>query len=189
MDPTGGGIEIVRESISNSVDPGFISVAEPIEFPTDGDRTAHAFFYPPANRDCRAPETELPPLLVLGPVVVYAFSAYDTTPAVIFAIWSLAVSALDSVLKPLLMGRSVSVPMLVIFIGAIGGFMLTGILGFTDEPLVSMDFNHDPHSSIFHMDQTKVLDGTFCRILTWYDNEWGFSNRMADTAVAMGKLI
>jgi dipeptidyl aminopeptidase/acylaminoacyl peptidase len=66
MDATGGGIEIVRESISNSVDPGFISVAEPIEFPTDGDRTAHAFFYPPANRDCRAPETELPPLLVLS---------------------------------------------------------------------------------------------------------------------------
>ncbi len=66
---------------------------------------------------------------------------------------------------------------------------LKGILGFTDEPLVSSDFNHDPHSSIFHMDQTKVMDGTMCRILTWYDNEWGFSNRMSDTAVAMGKLI
>jgi glyceraldehyde 3-phosphate dehydrogenase len=66
---------------------------------------------------------------------------------------------------------------------------LAGILGYTDEKLVSSDFNHDPHSSIFHMDQTKVMDGTFCRILTWYDNEWGFSNRMADTAVAMGKLI
>ena len=51
------------------------------------------------------------------------------------------------------------------------------------------DFNHDSHSSVFHMDQTKVLDGTFCRVLTWYDNEWGFSNRMADTAVAIGKLI
>ena len=63
---------------------------------------------------------------------------------------------------------------------------LRGILGFTDEKLVSMDFNHDPHSSIFHMDQTKVMDGTFVRVLTWYDNEWGFSNRMADTAVAMG---
>ena len=72
---------------------------------------------------------QLPPLLVLGPVAAYAFSAYDTTPAVIFTIWCLAVSALDSVLKPMLMGRSVSVPMLVIFIGAIGGFMLTGILG------------------------------------------------------------
>jgi glyceraldehyde 3-phosphate dehydrogenase len=66
---------------------------------------------------------------------------------------------------------------------------LKGILGFTDEKLVSMDFNHDPHSSIFHTDQTKVMEGTMCRILTWYDNEWGFSNRMSDTAVAMGKLI
>lgn len=66
---------------------------------------------------------------------------------------------------------------------------LKGILGYTDEKLVSSDFNHDPHSSILATDQTKVLDGTMCRILTWYDNEWGFSNRMADTAVAMGKLI
>jgi glyceraldehyde 3-phosphate dehydrogenase len=66
---------------------------------------------------------------------------------------------------------------------------LNGILGYTDQPNVSSDFNHDPHSSVFHMDQTKVLDGTMVRILSWYDNEWGFSNRMADTAVAMGKLI
>jgi len=66
---------------------------------------------------------------------------------------------------------------------------LKGILGYTDESLVSIDFNHNPHSSIFHMDQTKVMDGTLCSILTWYDNEWGFSNRMSDTAVAMGKLI
>ncbi len=66
---------------------------------------------------------------------------------------------------------------------------LKGILGYTDEPLVSTDFNHDPHSSVFHMDQTKVMEGKLCRILTWYDNEWGFSNRMSDTAVAMGKLI
>lgn len=66
---------------------------------------------------------------------------------------------------------------------------LKRILGFTDQPNVSADFNHDPHSSIFHMDQTKVMDGTMVRILSWYDNEWGFSNRMADTAVAMGKLI
>ncbi|WOI54839.1 type I glyceraldehyde-3-phosphate dehydrogenase [Palleronia sp. LCG004] len=65
---------------------------------------------------------------------------------------------------------------------------LKGILGYTKDKLVSSDFNHDPHSSIFHMDQTKVMEGTMCRILTWYDNEWGFSNRMADTAVAMGKL-
>ncbi len=66
---------------------------------------------------------------------------------------------------------------------------LQGILGFTNEKLVSSDFNHDPHSSILHMDQTKVMDGTFVSILSWYDNEWGFSNRMSDTAVAMGKLI
>jgi glyceraldehyde 3-phosphate dehydrogenase len=66
---------------------------------------------------------------------------------------------------------------------------LRGILGFTEEKLVSSDFNHDPHSSVFHMDQTKVMDGTLVRILSWYDNEWGFSNRMLDTAVAMGKLI
>jgi glyceraldehyde 3-phosphate dehydrogenase len=66
---------------------------------------------------------------------------------------------------------------------------LKGILGVTDQPNVSMDFNHDPHSSIFHLDQTKVMDGRLVRVLSWYDNEWGFSNRMADTAVAMGKLI
>ena len=66
---------------------------------------------------------------------------------------------------------------------------LKGILGYTDLPMVSSDFNHDPHSSIFHLDQTKVMDGNMVRILSWYDNEWGFSNRMADTAVAMGKLI
>ena len=66
---------------------------------------------------------------------------------------------------------------------------LKGILGYTDLPMVSIDFNHDPRSSIFHLDQTKVLDGTMVRILTWYDNEWGFSNRMSDTAVAMGKFL
>src|SRR5436309_779422 len=66
---------------------------------------------------------------------------------------------------------------------------LKNILGYTDQPNVSGDFNHDPHSSVFHMDQTKVMDGTFVRVMSWYDNEWGFSNRMADTAVAMGKLI
>lgn len=66
---------------------------------------------------------------------------------------------------------------------------LKGILGVTDDPLVSMDFNHDPHSSIFATDQTKVMDGNMVRILTWYDNEWGFSNRMSDTAVAMGKFL
>jgi glyceraldehyde 3-phosphate dehydrogenase len=66
---------------------------------------------------------------------------------------------------------------------------LKGILGYTADPNVSIDFNHDPHSSVFHLDQTKVIDGTFVRVLSWYDNEWGFSNRMADTAVAMGKTL
>ncbi len=66
---------------------------------------------------------------------------------------------------------------------------LKGILGYTEQPNVSIDFNHDARSSIFHMDQTKVMDGTLVRVMSWYDNEWGFSNRMADTAVAMGKLI
>ncbi|SNS89326.1 glyceraldehyde-3-phosphate dehydrogenase (NAD+) [[Luteovulum] sphaeroides subsp. megalophilum] len=66
---------------------------------------------------------------------------------------------------------------------------LKGVLGYTTEPNVSSDFNHDPHSSVFHMDQTKVMEGRMVRILSWYDNEWGFSNRMADTAVAMGRLL
>ncbi|MFL5220826.1 MAG: type I glyceraldehyde-3-phosphate dehydrogenase [Microvirga sp.] len=66
---------------------------------------------------------------------------------------------------------------------------LKGILTYTNEPNVSIDFNHDPHSATFHMDQTKVMDGTLVRVMAWYDNEWGFSNRMADTAVAMAKLI
>ena len=66
---------------------------------------------------------------------------------------------------------------------------LKGILTYTDQPNVSSDFNHDNHSSVFHLDQTKVIDGTFVRVLAWYDNEWGFSNRMADTAVAMSKVI
>ncbi|WP_225027089.1 type I glyceraldehyde-3-phosphate dehydrogenase [Xinfangfangia pollutisoli] len=66
---------------------------------------------------------------------------------------------------------------------------LKGILGYTDFKNVSSDFNHDPRSSIFHTEKTTVMDGTFVSVLSWYDNEWGFSCRMADTAVAMGKLI
>ncbi|MEO1453895.1 MAG: type I glyceraldehyde-3-phosphate dehydrogenase [Pseudomonadota bacterium] len=66
---------------------------------------------------------------------------------------------------------------------------LKGILGYTEEKLVSMDFNHDPRSSIFAADQTKVMDGNMCRVLSWYDNECGFSNRMADTAIEMAKYI
>ncbi len=65
---------------------------------------------------------------------------------------------------------------------------LKGILGYYDEPLVSTDFNHDPRSSIFSLEGTKVIEGTMVRVMTWYDNEWGFSNRMLDTAVKMAKL-
>ena len=72
---------------------------------------------------------------------------------------------------------------------AAAGQRLKNILGFTDEKLVSSDFNHDSRSSVFHTDQTKVMGGTLCRVMSWYDNEWGFSNRMSDTAVAMAKTI
>ncbi|MBO6717429.1 MAG: type I glyceraldehyde-3-phosphate dehydrogenase [Rhizobiaceae bacterium] len=66
---------------------------------------------------------------------------------------------------------------------------LKGILACTTHPNVSIDFNHDPHSSTVALDQTKVMDGSLVSVLSWYDNEWGFSNRMGDTAVAIGKLI
>jgi glyceraldehyde 3-phosphate dehydrogenase len=65
---------------------------------------------------------------------------------------------------------------------------LKGVLGVCDEPLVSIDFNHDPHSSTFDLTQTQIVGGKLVRVLSWYDNEWGFANRMSDTAVAMGKL-
>ena len=65
---------------------------------------------------------------------------------------------------------------------------LKGILDTNEEPLVSIDFNHNPASSIFDLTQTQVIDGSLVRVLSWYDNEWGFSNRMSDTAVAIGKL-
>lgn len=96
------------------------------------------------------------------------------------------VSVVDLVFEA---GRDTSVDEINAAIREAANGKMKGILGFTDEPLVSIDMNHNPHSSIFHMDQTKVMEGKLCRILTWYDNEWGFSNRMSDTAVAMGKLI
>ncbi len=65
---------------------------------------------------------------------------------------------------------------------------LDGVLATNDEPLVSIDFNHNPASSIFDLTQTQVVDGRLVRVLSWYDNEWGFSNRMSDTAVAIGNL-
>ena len=66
---------------------------------------------------------------------------------------------------------------------------MKGVLDIVDEPLVSSDFNHNPASSSFCLDQTKVVDGNLARVMSWYDNEWGFSNRMADMAVAMGNLL
>ena len=65
---------------------------------------------------------------------------------------------------------------------------LKGILTINDKPLVSVDFNHNPASSIFDLNETQVIDGTFVRVLSWYDNEWGFSNRMSDTAAVMGRF-
>ena len=75
------------------------------------------------------------------------------------------------------------------FVKAAGDGPLKGILAVTNQPNVSHDFNHDPHSATFHLDQTKVIDGEFVRVLAWYDNEWGFSNRMADAAVAFAKTL
>jgi len=65
---------------------------------------------------------------------------------------------------------------------------LKGVLGYVNEPMVSIDFNHDPHSSSFDSSQTSVMGGNLVRILTWYDNEWGFANRMSDTAKVMYDL-
>lgn len=72
---------------------------------------------------------------------------------------------------------------------AASGNRLKGILGTNDEPLVSSDFNHDSHSSTFDLGQTQVIDGKMVRVLSWYDNEWGFSNRMLDTASAVAKML
>jgi glyceraldehyde 3-phosphate dehydrogenase len=66
---------------------------------------------------------------------------------------------------------------------------LKGVLAYNDAPLVSSDFNHDPHSSIFDATLTKVIDGTMVKVFSWYDNEWGFSNRMLDTTLAWSKVV
>jgi glyceraldehyde 3-phosphate dehydrogenase len=96
------------------------------------------------------------------------------------------VSAVDLVFEA---SRDTSVDEVNAAIRAAADGPMQGILGYTTFKNVSVDFNHDSRSSIFHLDQTKVMDATMVRILAWYDNEWGFSCRMADTAVAMGKLI
>src|SRR6266550_1033170 len=105
---------------------------------------------------------------------------------------------LDTLHKDLYRGRAAAMSMIPTSTGAAKaiGLVLPELQGKLDgvairvpAPNVSIDFNHDPHSSTFHMDQTKVQNGTLVRVMSWYDNEWGFSNRMADTAVAMGKLL
>ena len=96
------------------------------------------------------------------------------------------VSAVDLTFET---NRDVTVEEINAAIEAAANGALKGVLDYSDRKLVSIDFNHDPHSSIFAADQTKVMDGNMCRILAWYDNEWGFSNRMADTAVHMAKFL
>jgi glyceraldehyde 3-phosphate dehydrogenase len=101
---------------------------------------------------------------------------------------------LDTMHKDLYRGRAAALSQIPTSTGAakaIGLVLpeLKGILNYTTAPNVSIDFNHDPHSSTMALDQTKVMGGNFASILSWYDNEWGFSNRMADTAVALGKTL
>ncbi len=86
-------------------------------------------------------------------------------------------------------GRETSVEELNAAMAKAAGQELKGVLQVTDEPLVSIDFNHSPYSSNFDLTQTQIVDGKLVRVLSWYDNEWGFSNRMSDTAIAMAKLI
>ena len=96
------------------------------------------------------------------------------------------VSAVDLTFEA---GRHTDIAEITAMMQAASAGPLKGILDVIGEPLVSCDFNHNPHSSVFHADQTLIMDGDMVRILSWYDNEWAFSNRMADTAVAIGKLI
>jgi glyceraldehyde 3-phosphate dehydrogenase len=96
------------------------------------------------------------------------------------------VSAIDLTFEA---GRHTDIAEITAMMQAAAAGPLKGVLDVIDEPLVSSDFNHDPHSSVFHADQTLIMGGDLVRVLSWYDNEWAFSNRMADTAVAMGELI
>lgn len=96
------------------------------------------------------------------------------------------VSMIDLVFEP---GKATSVEEINGAIKAAAEGPMKGVLGYTDEPLVSSDFNHDPHSSTFALDQTQIVDGGLVRVLSWYDNEWGFSTRMSDTALAMAKFL
>lgn len=95
------------------------------------------------------------------------------------------VSAVDLKFNP---GRQTSAEEINAAMKAAAEGAMDGILGYSELPLVSIDFNHNPHSSIFAARETKVMPGGLVRVLSWYDNEWGFSNRMLDTAVLMGTL-
>ena len=97
-----------------------------------------------------------------------------------------SVSAVDLVFNA---GREVTKDEINAAIKAAADGPMKGVLAYTDEPLVSHDFNHEPASSTFALAQTQVIEGKLVRILSWYDNEWGFSSRMADTAVAFGKFL
>ncbi len=93
------------------------------------------------------------------------------------------VSMIDFTFVP---GRATRIEEINGAIRAAAGGELKGVLGTNDEPLVSCDFNHNALSSVFDLPETQVVDGEFVRVLSWYDNEWGFSNRMLDTATAIG---
>ena len=96
------------------------------------------------------------------------------------------VSVVDLVFTP---SKDISVEAINAAVTEAANGPMKGVLAVTDAPLVSMDFNHNPASSTFALKQTQVIDGKLGRILSWYDNEWGFSTRMSDTAIAMAKLI
>ena len=96
------------------------------------------------------------------------------------------VSLIDLVFTP---GKATSAEEINAAVKAAADGPLKGVLGYDDIPLVSIDYNHDPRSSIVAVDKTKVIDEKLVRVMTWYDNEWGFACRMLDTAVAMGRLI
>ncbi len=96
------------------------------------------------------------------------------------------VSVVDLVFTP---GKDTSVDEINNAIIAAADGPMKGVLAYTDKPLVSSDFNHDPHSSSFALNQTQILEGKLVRVLSWYDNEWGFSSRMSDTAMEMAKYL
>ncbi|MEM9421159.1 MAG: type I glyceraldehyde-3-phosphate dehydrogenase [Pseudomonadota bacterium] len=96
------------------------------------------------------------------------------------------VSMIDLVFEP---GRNTTVEEVNAAIAEAANGPMKGVLGCTDKPLVSADFNHDSHSSTFATSQTQIVDGHLVRVLSWYDNEWGFSTRMSDTALEMAKYL